>query len=41
MIFVRTSLFVLPVAVLWAAVFAVFCFAGIPFGPGVPTRISP
>jgi aminobenzoyl-glutamate transport protein len=40
MIFARMSLFVLPVAVLWAVVFAVFYFAGIPFGPGIPTTIS-
>ncbi|WP_052488475.1 AbgT family transporter [Streptomyces sp. 150FB] len=41
MIFARMSLFVLPVAALWVAVFAVFYFAGIPFGPGVPTHITP
>ncbi|GHJ35676.1 AbgT family transporter [Streptomyces sp. TS71-3] len=40
MVFARLSLFVVPVAVLWVAVFAVFYFAGIPFGPGVPTRLG-
>jgi aminobenzoyl-glutamate transport protein len=38
-LFARLSLFVVPVAVLWAALFAVFYFAGIPFGPGVPTHL--
>ncbi|MCF3965272.1 AbgT family transporter, partial [Streptomyces fuscigenes] len=38
-LFARLSLFVLPVAVLWAALFAVFYFAGIPFGPGTPTHL--
>ncbi|GHH77095.1 p-aminobenzoyl-glutamate transporter [Streptomyces sulfonofaciens] len=40
MVFARLSLFVVPVAVLWVALFAVFYFAGIPFGPGVPTRLG-
>jgi aminobenzoyl-glutamate transport protein len=38
-LFARLSLFVVPVAVLWAGIFAVFYFAGIPFGPGTPTHL--
>ncbi|MCA1218142.1 AbgT family transporter [Streptomyces sp. 8L] len=38
-LFARLSLFVVPVAVLWAGLFAVFYFAGIPFGPGTPTHL--
>ncbi|MEW2546533.1 AbgT family transporter [Streptomyces sp. NPDC047002] len=38
-LFARLSLFVVPVAVLWAGIFALFYFAGIPFGPGVPTHL--
>jgi aminobenzoyl-glutamate transport protein len=40
MVFARLSLFVVPVALLWVVLFAVFYFAGLPFGPGVPTRVG-
>jgi aminobenzoyl-glutamate transport protein len=35
----RTSFFVLPAALTWFAVLAVFYFAGIPVGPGVGLRL--
>ncbi len=39
MLFARLSLFVIPVLVLWLIIFAVFYFAGIPFGPGTSVRL--
>ena len=40
LLFARLSRFVLPVLALWLIIFAVFYFAGIPFGPGTTIRLS-